>query len=347
MDSSSTSDLWPAIANPEHCPLPSDVGAARVAAGRLADVLSPALAQHLLGPLERRLGQPLVDPARATKGFLLHRFTRRAQVDCARRLHEAGFPVVYMKGFANAHTLYTTPDARIAGDLDALILESDLSRVVSLLKAAGFQFRDGDVSARWGFTATSSYVPFVSADGSCNLDLHTAPDSDPLDRVLTAAQVFAEARSIAIERMTLRVPSVDHSLVIAISNIVKDRFGLFAAKKIVDAGRLMEGTQMEWRRVVEILHRAHLAKSARAALALLSDLGFQGVPDELAHVPRGGAGREYARILAETRALYPGEESSFSILRREFLFGGGLPVALRRNSRRLAGLMRPSRGIPG
>lgn len=317
------------------------------AAGRLADVVSPALAQHLLAPLERRVGQPLVDPARAMKGLLLHRFTRRAQIDCARRLHEAGIPVVYMKGFASAHTIYDTPDARIAGDLDALVLNGDLLRAVSLLEAAGFHFRDGDVNTRWGFTATSSYVPFVSADGSCNLDLHTAPDSDPLDRALTAAQVFAEARSISVEGMMLRVPSADHSLAIAISNIVKDRFGLFAAKKIIDAGRLVQRYPVQWERAMEILRRADLAKPASAAIALLSDLGFQGIPDRFACAPDGIAGREYARIVAETRALYPGEEDSFTVMRRELLLGGGILVALRRNGRRLAGLIRPSRGIPG
>lgn len=339
-------NLWHAIAAPERCALPSDASSARTAASRLADLLSPALAHHLLASFERRLGQALVDPVRATKSLLLNRFARHAQVDCARRLHEGGIPIVYMKGFASAHTLYEMPDARIAGDLDALVRSDDLSRAVLLLEAAGFRFRGGDVNARWGFTATSSYVPFVSADGSCNLDLHTAPDSDPLDRVLAAEDVFAEARPIEVDGVPLCVPSADHFLVIALSNIIKDRFGPFAAKKIIDAGRLIARTPLEWSRAMEILSRARLAKPAQAALALLSDLGFAGVPDWLARPPRGGAGYEYPRVLAATRALYSDEEGWLAAARRELLLGGEWPVILRRGGRRLIGLVRPADGIP-
>ena len=326
--------------------MPSDVEAARLAAGRLADLVSPALAHHLLAPFERRLGQPLVDPGRAAKGLLLHRFARHAQVNCARRLQDAGIPVVYMKGFASAHTIYEAPEARIAGDLDALVTRTDLSRATSLLEADGFQFRSGDVNTRWGFTATSSYVPFVSTDGSCNLDLHTAPDSDPLDRVLTAAQVFSEVRPISVDGMTLRAPGVEHSLVIAVSNIAKDRFGAFAAKKIIDAGRIIGNGSVEWDRVLPVLGRAGLTDAAQAVLALLSDLGFPGVPGALTRPPGGAAGREYLRALKETRALYPSMESTVSILRRELLLGGGWPVAIRRNARRLAGLVHRERGVP-
>lgn len=338
-------DLWPAVTAAALCPPPPDMAAARSAAERLADLVSPALAHHLLAPLECRLGGPLVDPRRVKKSLLLNRFTRRAQVDCARRLHEADIPIVYMKGFASAHFLYEAPEVRIAGDVDALVGKGDLSRAVTLLEAEGFRFRS-DVSARWGFTATSSFVPFVSADGSCNLDLHTAPDSDPLDRVLSAAQVFAEACPIHVDDMALRVPGAEHFLVIAVSNIAKDRFGPFATKKIIDAGRLVGRTPLEWARAVDILGRAGLVKAAQATFALLADLGFPGVPDAFRRPPGAAAGREYARVLAETRALYPDGESVFGALRRERLLGGGWPVLLRRNSRRLAGLIRPAQGTP-
>ena len=117
-------------------------------AGRLADMVSPALAHHLLAPFERRLGQPLVDPGRAAKGLLLHRFARRAQVNCARRLQDAGIPVVYMKGFASAHTLYETPEARIAGDLDALVARDDLPRAISLFLPTKLRERSTSFSSK-------------------------------------------------------------------------------------------------------------------------------------------------------------------------------------------------------
>ena len=80
-------DLWPAIVDPDRCPLPAAGAGVDAVASRLADLVSPALAQHLLMPLERRMGRPLVDPGRAEKSLLLNRFTRRAQAACARRLH--------------------------------------------------------------------------------------------------------------------------------------------------------------------------------------------------------------------------------------------------------------------
>lgn len=338
-------DLWRAVAEPLRCPLPENLKAAETGAARFADLVSPALAQHLLAPLERRLGRPLVDPGRAAKGILLNRFHHRSQVACARRLHEADIAVVYLKGFASAHTLYDVPEVRVAGDLDALVRAKDLPRVIALLEGAGFGFRETPGS-RWGFVATSSYVPFVSADGSCNLDLHTAPDSDPLDRALTAEQVFAHSRETGIDGMGLRTPGADHALVIALSNISKDRFGPFAAKKLLDAARLVARGGLDWDRIADVLRRARLAQPGSAALALLADLGFEGVPARLARAPTGAASREYRRVLAETRALYSGEPGPLASLRRELFLGGGWPVALRRNARRLRGLMRPARGVP-
>lgn len=336
-------DLWPAVAAPETCPLPSGAEAARFAANRLAELISPAFAHHLLAAFERRLGERLIDPVRVEKSLLLNRFTRRAQIDCARRLHDAGIPVVYIKGFANAHTLYEVADVRIAGDLDVLLDAKDLPRVVTLLEVVGFRFRT-TVRAPWGFTATSSHVPFVSADGSCNLDLHTAPDSDPLDRVLSAGEVLEQSRSVEIAGMGLRVPHPDHFLTIALSNIVKDRFA--SPKQMIDLGRFAGRIQADWSRAMSILARAGLTKSARAALAMLSDLGFPEIPRRWAYCPTGWAGREYARALAEARALYPDADSQIGLLRREILLGGGWGAVRRQNLRRLAGLIRPAKGVP-
>ena len=106
-------------------------------AERIADLLSPALAEHLLGPAQKRTG-PLIDPERAAKGRLYAAFLYQRQIDAVRLLQERGVRFVCLKGFALAHQIYALPQARIVGDLDLLLDPADLDRATGALAAAGF-----------------------------------------------------------------------------------------------------------------------------------------------------------------------------------------------------------------
>ena len=342
--------IWAALVDPEGCVVPADRDTVAAAAQRLADLTSLALVAALLAPLERRIGA-LFDPARVEKARLFARFQHRAHLRWIGVLADEGVETVCIKGFANAHAFFDEPETRISGDLDVLVRPRDLARAIAVLGARGFAFRKGEVP-RWGFVSTASFAPFVSADGACNLDLHTAPDSDPLDRALDAEAVFARAREFRVGGIRFRVPSVEHALILCISNAAKDKFGAFAANKIIDAAKLLaRASALDRRAVEDILRRANLMRPARAFMALLAALevvpkGARSWPSWLAAPPRGFAAGEFSRMVLDARALYPAEAGNFAKFRREWLLAAEPRVALRLAGRRLAGLWRPASGVP-
>lgn len=339
--------LWQAVFRPETVDRPADPRLP-VAAARLADLTSPALAAFLLAPANERLGVTLIDPAAVRASLLEARFTRAAQLKCAIRLADAGIDVIYFKGFANAHTLYPDPDLRLFGDLDVLIERRDLARAVELLGAAGFSFRP-DFTPRWGFQAEGSFVPFASADDACNLDLHLEPDSYPINQALDAGRVRAQARTVKVGSLAVRVPSLEHTLVLGLSNIAKDKIGPFAVRKLIDLARLLRsGSAFDWDEIRSLLERGRIMGPSRAVIALLARLGadLPQLPEQLARPPAGLARREFERLLGEYLELLPREPGLFGLLRREFLLSAGPLVSLHLNGRRLAGLFRPRRGVP-
>jgi hypothetical protein len=51
-------------------------------------------------------------------------------------------PVVYLKGFAFEHTLYPDTDMRTISDIDILVRERDLGRLLDSLIGRGFEFKN-------------------------------------------------------------------------------------------------------------------------------------------------------------------------------------------------------------
>ena len=339
--------LWALVADPAHAPLPDDRATLEAAARRLAQVIAPPHAALLLAPVEARLGAALLDAGALARARLFSRFQHRVQRRWAGVLADAGIDAVYLKGFANAHALYATPEDRISGDLDVLVHPHDRDRVIAGLAAHGFRFRAG-AGRPWGFIATASLAPFVSADGACNVDLHTAGDSEPADRALSAAAIFAAARTVDAAGLPIRVPSFEHMLALSISNAAKDKFGPFAAKKIADAiGVLTAAQALDWSGLDALFRAARLAGPARVFLAMLEALGVvTGAPPPLRRAPCGLARGEFRRLVAETGALYPVDPGILATLRREWLLAAEPGVALRLLGRRLKGLWRPATGVP-
>jgi hypothetical protein len=104
-------------------------------AGRIADLLSPALADHLLASLQQEAG-PLIAPERAAKAWLYSRFLRQRQIEAVRLVQRSGARFICMKGFAFAHMIYGRPEARIIGDVDLLLDPEDLGKAAAALRAA-------------------------------------------------------------------------------------------------------------------------------------------------------------------------------------------------------------------
>ncbi len=313
-----------------------------LAAERLGRRLSPAWVSSLLRKLT-------IDLAAAPQALLVARLTHAAQAEAMRLMAEAGLEPVALKGFASAHTLYDDPVARIGGDLDVLLRRDQLAAVIDLFGKRGFAFA-ADGRRRWGFVSDASFVPFFSPDGVCNIDLHVEADSWPLHVGLPADDVRAAARRVAYAHGTFAAPAPEHALLIAVSNIAKDRFSAPTISKAIDLSRLLARRQgeLDWVEIEARGARAALMPALRATLALLVELGLprEWAPPALSRRPSGLAGQVFARVLADWLALFPRDCGAASLLTREALLAREPSTLVALNLRRLRGLLSRNDGIP-
>lgn len=326
--------MWRRIAAPR-AGLPG-APLARHAVDRFAAVVSAALADHLLGPGH-------VAPAAVVQSRLVNRFNAVTQRNALAQIAETGIDCVVLKGVAFAHTLYPVPELRTIGDLDILVQQHDRDRLIASLRTLGYAFR---LLPRppWGFISTASYMPFVSADGACNVDIHVQPDCYPAYRSLTTAHVFAAARSVEAAGLTFRVPSDTHAFLLCATNAAKDKFGVFAARKIVDALLLLHRGGPDLDAVRGFAEAGGYSLPVRVFLALLAALGG-ALPGATVALPRRSRG-EFARLLHETQCMYPEKPGLLATLRRELILCTEPAVGVHNGLRRLIGLVRPGTGVP-
>lgn len=341
--------IWRAVLDPGFVP-PAAWRADPPLAGarRFAALVGAPLAADLLAPLSAALGTPPVDAVQVRDGLLLNRLAGRAQRAAVARLGEAGVAVVCLKGFALAHTLYADPDLRTVGDLDLLVARADLGRAISCLEAAGFAF-EALATPVWGFISEASYMPMVSADGICSVDLHVEPDCYPAYRALDAARVFAAARDARAGEAPIRVPAPAHALLLALTNAAKDKFGPISVRKLVDAALLAKAaTPADWDDVRSLARTGGFLGPARAALALLVRLGLpaEAVPADLRRPPRGLRAPVFEGLVRDHEAMFPAPVSGACVLAREFAVCTEPRVAAANALRRLRGLVRPRTGLP-
>ena len=144
-------ELWRAILDPDWVP-PANADSAGMAeaASRLGGLLSSALVRHLLRNAEMRLGTELVPEDDARQSLLMNRFTGGVQRRWMAEIAAAGIPVVALKGFAFAHTLYPDPDLRTIGDIYLLVRAGDRDRLLVFLQNRGFAF-ELLPTGPWGF----------------------------------------------------------------------------------------------------------------------------------------------------------------------------------------------------
>lgn len=318
-------------------------------AERLSRRLSPAWLASLLAPLTSATGLSSLDPVAVRQSWLLSQLTHAAQAEAMRVMAEAGLEPVALKGFANAHALYDDPVARITGDLDVLLRRPQLAAVIDLFGQRGYAFA-ADRRRRWGFVADASFAPFFSPDGVCNIDLHVEADSWPLHAGLPADDVRAASRRVAYAHGTFAAPSSEHALLIAVSNIAKDRFAAPTLSKAIDLARLLarHAGGLDWQEIETRGERASLMPALRATLALLLALGLPRIlaPPALSRPPKGLAGHVFARVLDDWLAMFPREPGAATMLAREALLAREPGTFMALNLRRLRGLLRRGDGIP-
>ena len=341
--------LWRAILDPVWTPPASWQDAPpEDEAERLAALLTPALAAFFLRPLEDRLGAALIDSEEAKQSLLLNRFNGGVQRRWMHEIAATGIPVVYMKGFAFAHTVYRDPDIRTIGDIDLLVHAADLGRLIEFLTGRGFEF-DVLPTPPWGFISDASFMPLLSADGVCNIDVHIQPDCYPAYRSLTVEEVFDQSESQEIDGATVKMPSAEHALLLCLTNAAKDKFGIFSVRKLVDIVMMLNSDRaIDWDRVTDLAAAGHFLGPARVAFALLRCLGLPAglVPDELCPAPAGIAKGPFARLVTDYATLFEETPSALRVLEREITLCTEPGVALHNAGLRLSGLFRRRRGLP-
>lgn len=324
--------LWRAVASGERD------GIAQDAAQRFAALVSPALAEHVLG------GNTIATD-QAAHSRLNNRLNGGVQRRWAGEIGGLGIPVVYLKGFALAHTLYDDPDVRTIGDLDVLVRAADRDRLIAALADRGFNFQP-QPRPPWGFISRASYMPFVSADGLCNLDIHIHPDCYPAYRSLTTELVFAAADAVHVGDTTIRVPDAGHSFLLCVTNAAKDKFGPYAIRKLVDAAMLVRRRRLDWNGLAALARAGRFWTPYAVVLTVLARLG---VPAGRLPAPRRLPRRAAWALPGLVRAIEALDATEPGLGRtawRELALCTEPLVGLHNLRLRTQGLVRPGRGIP-
>jgi len=342
-------NIWPLLARTDLGNLAGPPHRLWDAAASLAELVSPALTDYLLTGAAAWAAEPLLDPEAVERDRLVKRFTLAQHRHWAEAIVRAGIDVVFIKGFANAHTLYPDPSLRIQGDLDILVRPVDFRRLADFLAAQGFCCRAAKNNP-WGMISDASFLPFVSADGTSHIDIHIHPDSYPVHRSLSTDLVFADSRPVAaVGTEGFRAPSDDHSFILCVTNAAKDKFNVSSVGKVIDAiVVLRSGRLLDWDRIARLAEDGRFLLPLRTFLALLDGLGvaLEDVPRNL-YQPFGGV-RSVAlrRAVDDFRACFPQELPMTTLLWREMTICAEPRVALHNIGLRLRGLLRPQTGTP-
>ncbi|MBK20647.1 MAG: hypothetical protein CMM52_17585 [Rhodospirillaceae bacterium] len=341
-------DPWPLIANPEDLARPENPDDFFDAVEALARLISPTLTMHLLEPVQQLIDEPILDPSIVSENRLLAKFSLAQQRHWAQILAESDIDVLFLKGFAYGHSFYPDPVLRQQGDLDFLVRPSDLSAVMSFLEKFGFQFRPAPQS-RWGAISDASFMPFVTPDGSCDLDLHVHPDCYPAYCSLTTERLFAESQLIDAGGFAARIPCREHALLLCVTNAAKEKFDMFSARKVIDAMVLLRNTpDLDWEKVLSLAAEGNYFIPARIFFSLMVALGF---PDSkipaalLASLPRWRR-NSFRKIVWRFKTLFPEDPNLLSLLWREWALCAEPAVAFYNLRLRARGMVRPGSGIP-
>lgn len=330
-----------------------------------------APADTAAAPFDGVLGMALVgwaldrpaDEPEVRRGRLYNRYRIYGGWRWAVRLQNAGIDTVCLKGLAAAAATYPVAELRTMADADLLVRPQDLGRALRFLLQAGFAVGEEPTRSPWGFIGDASAEPLVSPEG-VNLDLHQHADSWPLHRGLPTDRVFADSLECGTPEGPVRVPRPEHQLLVAASHAARDLFDAPSLKLVIDGAFLLQlcggggghgrfaDAQFDWQEVERRARAGDSLRPLRAYLSLLRMLELEpagGLPSDLLLPPESPAERLLRDLAAGLLAGRFGDGSHELDARqkmlRELLLAASPRTVLRRNLRRLAGLVRPNRGV--
>ncbi|WP_417515952.1 nucleotidyltransferase family protein [Minwuia sp.] len=331
--------VWRAIAGHEGPFGPLD----EAAVVALADLISAAGVAALVPAAADVVGQDAVQQAR-----LLNRFRRLQGERWSAALNASGTFNMAMKGLASAHAVWPDPDGRAVSDADLLVAPADLDAALRFFLDRGFAFADMPTRGPWGFVGDASFQPLIGPDDGCNIDLHVQGDAHPFARALPAADLLGAAEKADVDGIWL--PCASHRFLIAASHAAGDLFTADAIKSVVD-GLLMlrDPDRIDFAELHSRCRAGSMTKPVTVFLALLARLGARVDHAAAAGFAIGSVrGRAFDQVVSAHRRCFAGvpKPGLLTRLNHEARLAAEPDILLRRNARRVFGMVRPRTGRP-
>lgn len=203
-----------------------------------------------------------------------------------------GLAPILLKGAALRLTTYHDPVERPVGDLDLLVPDTEMDRVVERLVAAGYRMPESQAVID-GFRDHHFHLPMHHRNGF-EAELHWALTPDVGTHRLDHRAFIERAESVGAGSVTARVPCREHMVLHLSSQNTEDHFSKL--RRLVDIDRVVSGHHLDWDLVIAEARRGGLAAPVALSLQLSHHLLGTPLPRDLTR--RLGVGRVAQAALA-------------------------------------------------
>ena len=200
-------------------------------------------------------------------------------------LAREGLAPILLKGAALRLNTYRNPVERPVGDLDLLVPDTEMDRVVERLVGAGYRMPESQAVID-GFREHHFHLPMRHPNGF-EAELHWALTPAVSTHRLDEREFIARAVTVAANGVTARVPCAEHMVLHLSSQNTEDHFSRL--RRLVDLDRLVAAHPVNWDSVVSEARRGGLEAPVALSLQLAHHLLGTPVPSGLAD--RLGIGR--------------------------------------------------------
>jgi hypothetical protein len=201
-------------------------------------------------------------------------------------LHQAGIPVVLLKGAALAVAVYRSFEERSMADVDLLVRREDAQRAQELLLGAGWRRPAGDrsLAADESVYEVHQHLPPLEDERGTEtgLELHTDLFGAGHPFAELTRGVWRDARSVRLGDADVLVPSPVHLFVHCCVHFAWSHMGRQGAwRTFRDLHALREDDAVPWPEIVTEARRTNATTSCYWTLRLARDLSCLEVPDEI------------------------------------------------------------------
>jgi len=170
--------------------------------------------------------------------------------DALRAFNHAGLKPVLLKGGANiVADIYPDSAMRLLGDVDLLLPEAEAAAAAQILQSLGYQPAPND---RLSYSEHHHLVPQCDPVSGVTIEIHVQPVLRDWHRVLTAADIFAQAIPLQFQDCAVFLPSPTHRVIHTIvhSELSDGNYALrrLDVRQFMELAALMQryGEEIEW-----------------------------------------------------------------------------------------------------